>query len=822
MKENEINQNEINNKQEFLQSESLGKKEMEKLTLLSDFWGKINAFGDNEHDEFSIINENGENRGVFKTWAHPVIPFLDTPELSDFHAVSTHIVNNGSSRSFEAEVEDLIDQSSDLSESALTVKNTLDAWVKNSLEKPEKFSDILERARVDSRQLDKRLVECFEEEDLSQIPEEKVSQLVNRLILSIGLLSPFYDIEAILGDSRDFKWNPISVAQKESPMPLGGGKLDIVGLMLPSVLGKYVTSEERDWNGLDWEKIKLSTTELLNDPKKSQLLIKLSEITSVPPHHIVFAANALEWVPGRPGGKKGDFDDATEISKLFEDTETQDQTNQAKLLRIGKDLNALIRFMNWTPLIENSDNMEYSTKWSYASVSDTSSQLIDMLSENLNLWKEEFIPIFEEVIFPQIQKFDATSAKGRALLEYIILDGKLKQDISNNFPDKQWQQSIISKIVEKRQGDYLINLGDGVKPRMLIGGKIFGLEEMMNNLPLEIAVPQGYALNAEFVEDLLKSDDALWSLIVALNKEQDIYQKLELGSEIQRRIKKLEIPSEVKDTINTALYSIGSEKYVVRSSSFDEDGRDGKSGAGVYESILEVTEDGIFEAITECTSTFFSDKAIQFRNLFNHSDFPKFATLIQPFVKGKVGTSYSRDVQSSEDGILVEFGESANEVTSGGTLFESRTENDFIQGSGQVNLQEVFQVTRKIKALKKEDVDIEWVVDKNGKTWFLQMRTLPGKSKKIEEKISNISFVLEDDQSLKPIIEGMKSTDRIATIVLKGKNRNLDTFQGELFTMIAQYGKRIAEIQTEQVIPHTSHFSNICSSLDIRLTSYQK
>ena len=49
----------------------------ESLELTLGLVQKVNVYSDDETDEFGVIRENGKREGIFKTWAVPVIPFLE-------------------------------------------------------------------------------------------------------------------------------------------------------------------------------------------------------------------------------------------------------------------------------------------------------------------------------------------------------------------------------------------------------------------------------------------------------------------------------------------------------------------------------------------------------------------------------------------------------------------------------------------------------------------------------------------------------------------------------------------------------------------------
>jgi len=796
--------------------------EEEELRILSKIYGKVNAFGTNQQDEFQIDREGGEKQGIFKTWAVPIIPFIDAQRLDVIEGIWTPIIESTKKGlTFEESLQNMIDSEvTSLSALAQEATEIMESWTKKCLDNPRYFQETIEKNRVFSVLMDRRLSEIFGEENLSENIGTKISQLVARLEISSGLLSPFYNIEAMLGDTKGFIWNPIRVAENEmeSSEIITGGKLDTYALLLPAAMKEYVLATDLNWNNLDWNELKKMAKEIMTKPVESRILSEIIELTGHDAYQILFALNAMQWIPTRVAGKKDDFSTEDALSYLECLIDKKPNNKNEELIRIGKDMNALIRFLNWFPLVEGEENFIRGVNWSYASVCDTASQLLRLLDDHPEVWKEDFKNVFVENLRPQLQSIDATSAIGKFLLELITLEKKIKPELGV-VSDNEEKNRIMERLLQMKRQEKTRVLGLGTNPRCLIGGKVFGLEDLINNLPVEVNVPSGIVVTSEAVEDLLKNNSELWNYIVRLNQSEDLIEKKLIGEEIIKRIKTITVDPELLIQINSQIES-WDKKLAIRSSSFDEDNGNGQTAAGIYESVINVEKKDIEMAIKETISSFFSEKALCFRNLIGSSDIPKFSLLIQPMVDGIGGVVFSQGER-----IIIEVAESADGVTSGekeASRYEITENGELQKLSGIINvdkktLSEIKKIVSRIRNSKRTDVDIEWAIDEQKKLWILQVRNLPKTIDSLAEKTISFTEELKSPEDLTALSQKLSALPGSGVLVLRGKKWDLDAFQGFLFTSIAKHGDKIAEIWTEENILLTSHFANICNSLGIKI-----
>ncbi len=792
---------------------------VDQWTTIAESWGKPNVFSSDHNDEFQILlPETSEPLGIFKTWAVPIIPFLNnsSPNLAQ---IVNSLRHSGPESSDQKSFELTLQQP----EIVVQLLN----WQIESLTRPTQFRQEMERIVDDSVILDRRLIETFNQETQPQNLKIKLELLLNRCILSLGLLGPFYNLEALLDSPNDLTWNPINQAEQLSEQISPQGQLDVVAFALPSALSKLVHTSSGDWHSLSWEIIEnLAENVLATDTPEREIIVKLAKQLRIDPQEIIFAANVLEFIPAQVGGKNHDFDpiEAQDIilqslsSPLF-----QTHTRVDQLLMHAADLNAEVRFRNWLPALKSKTNFE-GNDWTYASICDSSSQLRQLLVDHPEVWQLDFVKIFTEEVIPQIESLDAESAKARLLIHLICFEQKLKPEFSPEI-DFTWQQQILAQLHKKRQKEWIHSSGSGVKPKTILGGKIFELEVIKNTLP-EIAIPDHFTITSEAVEDFLRENLSIWSRIQKLNQAQNLNEKIAIGESISQLITATPLPQELSNRVKHQARQLNSQEFAVRSSSFDEDNvtLTGHTGAGIHDSQLFVALENIDTAIKQTLNSFFSELAITVRHSNDCSDWPSFAISIFPQLKGISGTAFSRDFSSNQ--LTIEASNTPEAVTDNGqdvtTITLPKTDDFVIEGDDSLltktQIQTIKNVLQRIEKLTHEDFDIEWIIDNNQKFWLLQVRTLPLMTEnqrqslstlKVENTFSPDQLSTQIKQSLKPVSLDLGQLD-------------LTGFRGDLLLVLTQHRQDISSIVTGQKIAKTSHLANFCGSFGIQIIQHAK
>lgn len=758
------------------------------ISIFSSHVNRVSFFSDDEGDEFSVIREDGRRQGIFKTWAVPAIPFLDSKSLPLFNQTLSQTTNLK---------EDI--------ESIDPLRKVFEKWAETNSDQPGRYFESLERWRTFSQIYDKRLTRYFQEKSLPDDPEERVAELFLRLFVAFQVSSPFYNLEAVVGDVNNSRYNPSSKDKNGVP---SGGSLDVTGMLLPSALPALVSAGRLDWNGLNWDQIRENLSNAESEELKT--VFRISKELDVSPEDVVFAANVLEWIPVNVGGKKGDVksDDARRMIM-----ESLGASKISSTDGVSRNVNALIRFLNWFPLIKNSKNFEC-VGWRYAAVCDTSSQLVEEVQRG-SFFEGDFDETFLQTISPQIKNVDATSAKGRLMIQLLVekrFNRRIYELISAR--SKEFDREIINRLAEDKKHEYVVDIYDH-QPRAIVGGKTAGLREAGIIFGRENVV-QGCAITSEAINDWLRSDKNLWNSILELDGTSDVKKKIETAWIIESKIKMLQFPIES----TTGLFDAEFGSAIARSSSFDEDSDITGSAAGIYESIPCLSREALPEVVSQVVSSFFSEKAVSFRSLNGLSDLPMFAVLLNPMIEGHGGIAFSL---GKDDGWEVVTGRTPSDVadnhSEGFDSFKfSQGVLNKVNNNGWIDESIVVRVGEMVK--KAEDflglkVDVEFVVDSHNKIWILQLRTLHDRQTlKTEDKKGDVIKVTIDKLEDLDLLEVGHSVGLSLDI---GSQIDLNQFQGTFFRWLVVNRDSVKEISLSKRIPRTGHFANICLQLGIKL-----
>lgn len=184
----------------------------------------------------------------------------------------------------------------------------------------------------------------------------------------------------------------------------------------------------------------------------------------------------------------------------------------------------------------------------------------------------------------------------------------------------------------------------------LVGGKAANLGELAR---LEgISVPAGFCLSTEAFTHILAAAPTMPDLLaqLALLKTEDREQIRALSAEIRSVIENIVIPTEIQQTILTALSGWGeNQPYAVRSSATAED-LPRASFAGQQDTYLNIIgSDSILQHISKCWASLFTERAVVYRlqNGFDHAQV-QLAVLVQKMVFPQVsGILFTADPLTS-------------------------------------------------------------------------------------------------------------------------------------------------------------------------------
>lgn len=746
---------------------------------------RADFFATDISDEFQIRREDGNTQGIFKVWADHIIPVLENPHLSPMEAI--------------------------------------EIWSNELSQKPLRLFESLEQWRAFSHTADRRLQQVFAKRPLPEDPTEAVSELFARLHVAFDLGAPFYNIEALVADTRHERTgNPIN----NTVEGISAGKLDAVAMLLPAALKGVLKTKPLDWGELDWPSIDSEIGSMRRAFLKGEkeglaeqfvIVNKIAALAGIEPSTVLFAANALEFIPVEVGGKSNDLPEEEALSALSSLLDQPD--SPVSTGSVAKDINALIRFLNWTPSFR--DDTNFSGKhWAYDAVCGTSGELLTLVDKNADML---FDPLFAEVfrthLMPQLNDLDATSAKGRFLLQ-LLQESRFKSSIAEKIAAHTATCAIdILEELRNIQSEEAIVAGQSWAPAALIGGKAIGLKRAAQLFGHE-KVAEGHTITTEAVNLWLEQIDGFDELLSDLKSKPSIHETLAVACAISQLIIAADPPIDILLKVSS-LFDKSMNPLIMRSSAFDEDVDVIGPAPGIYESRgnLDPRDIGELEnGFKAVVASFFSDKAISFRELKGLRHDPCMAVEVQETIVGPGGAMFIKDGKirlnvalspdkingDSGESVVEEFNFEVDNIPSGASLLLS--DRQLLEVATMARLTEnVFGST-----------DLEFVVDsRTDRVQLLQLRRLerPGLIK-TKKKIGRLAIVSVNSLTELPLIKDNDSAE-----IHIDPSINLDKFQGALFRWIVANRNKIEAVVLEKNIPATCHFVNVCESLGISVQS---
>lgn len=756
--------------------------EIKQAEILKSNSGRADFYSTDQADEIKV-QVGDRTYGVLKVWAPHVIPSLDNPELDTVEANSK--------------------------------------WLEDLKDKPFSLFESLEQWRAFSQVSDRRLQKTFAQRELPEDRDARVVELYSRMQAAFTLAAPFYNIEALVDDSReDRAGNPIDFSDTRS----SGGKLDVVGLVLPAALRDYVFASQLDWGDASWEKISSAVNSMRVEffegkntvpARQYKILEQVAKLAGTDAESVVFAANALEFIPTDVGGKTENFTQEEAllcVEQLFRTDISEEVTTKS----VAKNSNALIRFHNWLPAIKCAENFS-GKMWSYDAVCDTAAQLLDLVasspSEFLN---EDTAQVFVSEILPQLQGLDATSAKGRFMLQ-LLQDGGLRDDLTERIQNdsQNFTDEILNNLSETIRAEAILSITD-TNPTYLVGGKAEGLRLAAGVFGSERIV-DGVVVSAEFVNSWVQDIPGTEGLLHTIDSGVTVDEKLAAAEQLTELISQSNTVTEITAAI--AQRFRGQDKIVLRSSSFDEDVDIIGPAPGVYESVTGIAVSdklALENAFREVVLSFFSEKAVSYRELKGLRHKPLFAVLAQPYIENIGGSAFLND-----ETIAISTAPRPSQLNE---VDHHDKVEDLVLGINDIDVKSSYLSTTQLEELtyviKKArelfgPVDIEFVVDPlEGKVRILQMRSL-------ERPHKNAFIDNDQDPSVVNILnisdlpDLSDFPDQHAVQLYVDGSIDLDKFQGPFFRWIVRNNGKLHSLKLGRRIPSTCHFANVVENFGI-------
>ncbi len=740
-------------------------------------------------DEFAIIRETGEAQGIFKVWAPHILPDLDQP-------------GEGAA--------------------------TSEGWAEGLRDKPLSLYQSLEQWRAFSEVNDRRLQAVFQERPLVGEPEDVMAELYLRINVAFAYAAPFYNIEALIVEPRENREaNPIDFETEQ----VSGGHLYVVAMVLPAAFKRHVSTEPGDWKNLNWQMLHAATDELhasfLRDhtsPEAAEYtsLLKIARLANITPEEVLFVANALQFMPQDAGGKRDDLgrDEAFDtLVQILDDADSEVTTTGV----VAKNVNALIRFLNWCPAIKADDNFD-GKLWKYGAVCDTAATLFQLVAEQSEVaFGQQFGQIFTDQLKPQLDNLDASSARGRFLMQ-LLHDGMVHPDVTAKIQSRASNfNAVVSSALEARARQEMILDVSAPSSTYLTGGKAQGLRRAAHVFGPE-RVAGGQVITSEAVSGWLHGDPDVADLLGQLELASDTEERILLGGAITKQIRQMSPPATLLGEIRSLFEH--SAEIVIRSSSYDEDVDIIGPAPGIYESVVGVDPDNLIameRAFKEVVASFFSEHAIAFRDGKGLRHKPLFAVLVQEYLQGAGGTAFIKDgsiklnIAESPDRVNQADGAHAIEEFS---LSAQGTSNEELRSRyfNQRQIREVLSLAEKSEVAFGPS-DIEFVLNDMGDVVLLQLRNLIHPPQRESAEISDSTaknVLLHNPQDL-PDLTGEERVN-----IHFGESIDLEKFQGTITRWIVTNHAKIKRVVPFRPVPATCHFANVVQTLGITLGAEQE
>ncbi|MCL4360523.1 PEP/pyruvate-binding domain-containing protein [Patescibacteria group bacterium] len=268
------------------------------------------------------------------------------------------------------------------------------------------------------------------------------------------------------------------------------------------------------------------------------------------------------------------------------------------------------------------------------------------------------------------------------------------------------------------------------------GGKAAALAEL---LYYNIPVPPGFALTSEAIRNLLHDIglDALIHQLDVVNPDRD-RQINRLTRQIQEKITHAPVPPAFIEQLRIALDNHPYTRFAVRSSG-PEDGP--YSLAGLYDSVVDIPEQSVIEAIRKTLTSYFKPESIRtLRHLGHNPSQMDLGVIVQQYVSD---ASIGAVIFTSQDEFLIELTEGTPES------LVSATATDKIQikypRSGTVqqkdiivtgnppdvpadSILDIIETVQQIERIFQQFQDVELIITTDGKLLVVQARQMRGAS----------------------------------------------------------------------------------------------
>ena len=177
---------------------------------------------------------------------------------------------------------------------------------------------------------------------------------------------------------------------------------------------------------------------------------------------------------------------------------------------------------------------------------------------------------------------------------------------------------------------------------------------------------------------------------------------------------------------------INAKKYVVRSSAIGEDSND-FSWAGCFESILDIKEAQLEDAIIKCGKSLNSERVQAYQKLHNNINMIEhIGILIQEYIEAEwSGVCFSSNpITGNEKECIIEYQKGKSGSVVGGygepTTLVVDKDNKTVNKESDMPynlINQIFEEVKRIYNIWKVPIDVEWVI-KDKKLYITQVRPI--------------------------------------------------------------------------------------------------
>ncbi|MGN0818191.1 MAG: PEP/pyruvate-binding domain-containing protein [Candidatus Coproplasma sp.] len=184
--------------------------------------------------------------------------------------------------------------------------------------------------------------------------------------------------------------------------------------------------------------------------------------------------------------------------------------------------------------------------------------------------------------------------------------------------------------------------------------------------------------------------------------------------------------------ITAAYAALNANKVSVRSSASNEDGAD-FSNAGQYVTCLDVTRDNLIKSVDECLRSLDSDRARAYaQNIADSDGKASMNLVVQTMIDARcAGVAFTSDPSDGEKMLVESVDGKGENLVSGAfssysySIKKDKFKNPDVDGNlSEGELKELYNQGLEIAKTFGGEVDLEWVIDGEGKLYWLQLRPI--------------------------------------------------------------------------------------------------